>query len=579
MLLGRINLAAIFFTFLLILLGGLVHNTGSSLACPDWPLCFGQVFPKMEGGVLVEHSHRLLASLIGFLTICLVFFGRKTEFSKVTQFSFIMVVFQGLLGGITVILKLPTLVSTTHLAISQVFFCSLIFLDHKLKDTKKLSNLSNWDFSLRPLILSNLVLIYLQTLLGAFLRHSGAGASCGFGFENSFLCSEGWFPIHGPAQLHVLHRYFAMIVGLFTLFVCGKSAKIFLKNNLSIFFPLAIALAVITQIILGIFTVTFNMAIFPTTLHLGFACLLIGFLWKEYLIVKDFQGEQHYSPFENYINLTKPRLSMLVIFSAMIGLILSPVHLGFLKATLSIFSITLLVASAAALNCYLEIDVDRKMERTKNRSLPANRLGAKAALIFGLSLMVVSLTLIFTFFNFITGLLGIISVVTYLFLYTPLKQKSEWAVLVGAIPGAIPPLMGYTSANGAIDNYSLGLFTILFIWQIPHFLAISIMHDKDYHAANIKVFPNIRGIDYTNRLILKFSFFLLYVALIPWFLKSASEGYRNAALGLSAILIYLAIKGRMVLKNDLLIRKWARTYFLGTIFYIPFLFAALVFFK
>src|SRR3990172_3085212 len=100
MLLKRINLAAIFFTFCLILLGGLVHNTGSSLACPDWPLCFGQVFPKMEGGVLVEHSHRLLASLIGFLTIGLVFFGRKTELNKLTQFALVMVIFQGLLGGI-----------------------------------------------------------------------------------------------------------------------------------------------------------------------------------------------------------------------------------------------------------------------------------------------------------------------------------------------------------------------------------------------------------------------------------------------------------------------------------------------
>jgi protoheme IX farnesyltransferase len=193
--------------------------------------------------------------------------------------------------------------------------------------------------------------------------------------------------------------------------------------------------------------------------------------------------------------------------------------------------------------------------------------------------MGISLTLIFSFFNLITGLLGILSIVIYLFIYTPLKQKTEWAVLVGAIPGAIPPLMGYTSASGRIDNFSLALFSILFIWQIPHFLAISIMYDQDYQSAGIKIFPNTKGVEFTNRLILKFSFVLLYVALIPWFLKTTSDTYMNVALGLSAILIYLAIKGRLVLTNNLLLKKWARSYFLGTIFYIPFLFAALVFFK
>lgn len=579
MLLKRINLAAIFFTFCLILLGGLVHNTGSSLACPDWPLCFGQVFPKMEGGVLVEHSHRLLASLIGFLTIGLVYFGRKTEFNRLTQFALVMVIFQGLLGGITVLYKLPTLVSTTHLAISQVFFCSLILINHKMTKSKTLADFSSWSFSLRPLVLINVVLVYFQTLLGAFLRHSGAGASCGFGLDNALVCSEGWIPSFGPAQLHVLHRYFAVLVGLFTLHVCGKAIKVFLKNKLSIFLPVLISLVVLSQILLGILTVTFNMAVIPTTFHLGFACLLLGLLWKFYLTVRDLQGNENYTPFENYLNLTKPKLTSLVIFSALIGLILSPGEIGFLKGALSIFSITLMVASAAVLNCYIERDIDGKMERTKDRSLPAKRLSPKSALIFGLILMSISLFLIFSFFNLITGLLGLLSIVVYLFIYTPLKRKSEWAVLVGAIPGAIPPLMGYTSASGSIDVFSMALFAILFVWQIPHFFAISIMYDKDYDAADIKVFPNTRGIAFTNRLILKFSFLLLYVALTPWLLKIASIEYRNAALGLGAILIYFAIKARTVTKNDFLVRKWARTYFLGTIFYIPFLFAALVFFK
>ena len=121
----------IFFTLCLITLGGYVHNTGASLACPDWRLCYGQVMPVMTGGVLIEHSHRMLGSLVGFVSILILFFSRKQfgKKSRVVKFTWIalaMVILQGLLGGLTVIYKLPTLVSTSHLSLSMIYLSTLV---------------------------------------------------------------------------------------------------------------------------------------------------------------------------------------------------------------------------------------------------------------------------------------------------------------------------------------------------------------------------------------------------------------------------------------------------------------------
>ncbi|RLA65287.1 MAG: protoheme IX farnesyltransferase [Epsilonproteobacteria bacterium] len=587
-----LSFVTLFITFLLIILGGIVHNTGSSLACPDWPLCYGQFFPRMEGGILIEHGHRLLGSLVGFLTIMMVLIANKDKKEKpfvfkLTILALIMVIIQGILGGITVIYKLPTIVSTAHLGLSIIFFCTLILINHQSFkfEHKDIKNTWNPDLKLGILFVAGSV--YLQILLGAFMRHSGAGATCGLGTNYMLKCLQGststWWPSLPIAQLHMSHRIFAVIVFFFAVYFLGKSVKYFWKSHKRfVVLPLLIIAAILGQIILGLLTIGLNMSIVPTTAHLALAAICLGLLWKYYLSLKTLESSlfeiQPITKLSSYLNLTKPRLSALVVVTALVGIISAPGEIYFFKALGAVVWITLTVAGACALNCYIERNIDLKMKRTMDRPLPAGRLKSKQALIFGLVLLLISLPPLFIWINFITGLLAGLAAFLYLFVYTPLKQKSEWAVLIGAIPGAIPPLLGVTSVTGQITEMGIALFAILFVWQLPHFLAISLLYEDDYTAAGIKVFPNVKGVIVTSRKIFYFSCLLFFVALIPWFLNEASLAYRNSAFVLGAALILFALR---ILRGqgETEILRLARNYFYFTLLYLPLLLGSLVFFK
>ncbi|MFZ8999665.1 MAG: heme o synthase [Bacteriovoracaceae bacterium] len=584
---------ALLATFCLLLLGGYVHNTESSLACPDWPLCYGQFFPKMEGGILIEHSHRLLASFVGFLTILMVVFSRKLKSTKNIVYTYsplalLFVIVQGILGGITVIYKLPTIVSTTHLGLSMVFFLTLIYLHHYNGEAEvHKSKQSSYPIYLRSFVLISLGLFYFQMILGAFMRHSGAGASCGLSYDNAIWCldlmrGQTFWPTEIPARVHMTHRILAVVVGLFTIFTSVQVFK-FLKGSSKRLYSVLYIIVVLVQIGLGIITVGTNIRPFPTTLHLGFAALGLGLLFKMELILRDSERRLFPNGLNNLLTdlfeLTKPNLSLLVLVSCFVGMMIHPGHIDFFKAINALVLIFFVVAGSCALNCYIEKDVDKLMDRTKMRALPSGRITPKTALIFGLVLLGVSIPLLAAKINFMTAFLALLAALLYLFVYTPLKQKSEKAVYVGAIPGAIPPVMGWTSVGGEVAPMAYILFAILFLWQLPHFLAISIYHADDYRSANIKVYPNLKTSLSTEVLIFIMTIVLVLATLLPWYISVASVPYTRTAVFLGVIFSGYAALGLLKRNNFFLAKKWARNYFIGSIIYLPLLFAALMFFK
>lgn len=194
---------------------------------------------------------------------------------------------------------------------------------------------------------------------------------------------------------------------------------------------------------------------------------------------------------KDYIMMTKPRLISLVLLTTLAGFYLgsngSP-DLNLLLTTL--FGSSLVACGALVLNQYIERDIDVLMKRTSNRPLPAKRLNPINALLFGIALSLGGLTINFFFVNALTAALALLSLSTYLFVYTPLKKISALCILVGAVPGALPIAGGWVAATGTFDFSAVILFSILFFWQIPHSLAIAWLYKSDYERANLKLLPD-----------------------------------------------------------------------------------------
>ena len=200
--------------------------------------------------------------------------------------------------------------------------------------------------------------------------------------------------------------------------------------------------------------------------------------------------------FKHFYELTKPRLSFLSVFSALVAYGIAPktavasTSLGGLAyALLVAVGIALCAGGAAVLNQWLEYPLDDLMQRTKDRPIPAEKVSPKQALIFGLALSALGLGLLLWVSSVLTFVLALLTLVTYLLIYTPLKKVSPINTLVGAIPGALPPLIGWSAAEGAISTLGWLIFAILFFWQMPHFYALAWLYKEDYAAAGFQMLP------------------------------------------------------------------------------------------
>jgi protoheme IX farnesyltransferase len=273
------------------------------------------------------------------------------------------------------------------------------------------------------------------------------------------------------------------------------------------------------------------------------------------------------------IALTKPKITRLVVFTAAVGMWLAPAgSLTVIRVAMTLLGTVLVVSAANTLNMFLERDIDGLMGRTAARPLPAGRLQPGVALGFGLLLAVTSLPILSMAVNPLTALLGLAALVIYVAMYTPLKQHSWTAVLVGAIPGAMPPLMGWTAATGHIGAPGVALFAIMFIWQIPHTLAITLFRDTEYRRAGFMTLPVQHGMVTTRWHTLGYAPVLVAASLAPVWLGIAGRIYFLTALMLGAGFVGLAV---CVVREREGVR-WARTLFVYSIIYLTLLFGVLL---
>jgi protoheme IX farnesyltransferase len=280
----------------------------------------------------------------------------------------------------------------------------------------------------------------------------------------------------------------------------------------------------------------------------------------------------------HYIALTKPRITWLILMSTAVGYFFGMKHqwrgaADWLLMLHTLIGTGLIASGTAALNQWYERDADSLMRRTAGRPIPSGKLSAGRALWFGIVLVVAGFCELVWGVNALAGTLGALTMGSYLFLYTPLKQRSHLSTVIGALPGAVPPLIGYAASYGALTPEAWTLFAILFVWQFPHFLAIAWMYRDDYARAGIRMLPVVEpdGMS-TSRQIVLYASTLIPVSLFPVLLGMSGKIYLVGSLLLGGWFLYTGVRVALDRTN---VR--ARQVLLASVIYLPLIYGLMVF--
>jgi protoheme IX farnesyltransferase len=277
-----------------------------------------------------------------------------------------------------------------------------------------------------------------------------------------------------------------------------------------------------------------------------------------------------------YLELTKPRITCFILMSTAIGFLfgLPPGATSvWMLLAHTLIGTALIASGTAALNQWYERAADAQMNRTRNRPIPSGRVGSRSAAAFGVALSILGFADLALGTNPLAALLGLFTLVTYLFVYTPLKQRSPHATTIGAIPGAMPPLIGFAAACGTLTSGAWILYAILFLWQFPHFYAIAWIYREDYARAGIRMLPVVEpdGVSTARRIV------VLSAALIPLSIVPSLLGMAGTWYLVGSIVLGLAMLAAGWRASQHLSRLAARHVLLASVIYLPLLYGFLVF--
>ena len=274
-----------------------------------------------------------------------------------------------------------------------------------------------------------------------------------------------------------------------------------------------------------------------------------------------------------FVELTKPRIAILLVLTSAAGFYLgSTGSFDFVLFANSMISIALLAFGVATLNQYWERDLDKLMKRTSTRPLPTNKVTPSEALVFGILQCVVAEVYLFFLVNPLTAFLGLLVIVGYVLVYTPLKTRTSVSTAIGAIPGALPPLMGWTAVCNDITLGAWALFAMQFLWQFPHFMAIAWMYREEYAKAGILMLPVVEPAGkITMRQIVMFTIMLVPVSLAPFFFGISGPIFLGAAVILGILFLIASIRVARSKTNEM-----AKHLLLVSVIYLPLLFIFMV---
>jgi len=590
----RIAWATVAFTYFLIALGGTVRVSNSGLSCPDWPLCFGRPYAPPEIHALLEEAHRYTASIVSVLVIALaisalIWARKERQILIPALLAPFFLVIQIVLGGLTVLWKLPPQIIAAHLGTALAIFAMVITVavmsgkarpskEHPVK-TRKFVRLA----------MTNALLVYGLMLSGSYVVGSGATLAC----PGWPLCGTAppWAVQYHLSDINSFHRLVATFVGLVLIWTLVSAWR---RRNVApgqAWVAFVAGILFVAQAIVGGLVVLLMRPDFVAGLHLALATAVWGSLvLLAVLAARQLRAAPQGAELEelaeekkevgpirqtisSYIDLMKPHVTVLLLGTTVAAMAIAYQGLpplGLVVATL--VGGAMAAGSANCINCYIDRDIDQIMGRTQRRSLPSGRVQPTQALLFGIALGAGSFIILTLFVNLLSALLACSAILFYIFVYTMwLKRSSVQNIVIGGAAGAVPVLVGWAAVTNTVTLPAIWLFAIIFYWTPPHFWALSLLIQKDYEKASIPMMPVVMGERETRKQIFLYSLLLLAVTMILFAMHAMGYFYLLVALVLGGILIYMSIR---LLRDQS--KKWARTLFWYSNCYLALIFAAMV---
>ena len=600
-LIRRIAWTAVGFTYFLVALGGTVRATDSGLSCPDWPLCYGQAFADLNYHTFLEQFHRYVAAIVSVLVVALAisaFMWARQERHIIVPalIAPVLLVIQIVLGGLTVLWKLPPEIITAHLGTALAIFALVITIAVMASKPAAIKEHPDKTRKFARLAVTNALLVYGLMLSGSYVVGSGASLAC-TGWP---LCTaQTWAVTNHLADINVLHRVIATVVGLVLIWTLISALRRYKVAPGQAWMAVVAGVLFIAQAIVGGLIVLLDKPEFVAGLHLALATAVWGSLVVLAAMAAnqlrvapqaadvDGLGEAEgaatdkpkkevgrvQQTLSSYIDLMKPHVTVLLLGTTAAAMAIADKGLPPWWLVLpTLVGGAMAAGSANCINCYIDRDIDQIMGRTQRRSLPAGRVQPRQALIFGVVLGVGAFIVLATFVNLLSACLACAAILFYIFVYTlGLKRTSAQNIVIGGAAGAVPVLVGWAAATNSLTLPAIWLFAIIFYWTPPHFWALSLLIQKDYEKAHIPMLPVVMGENETRRQIFLYSLLLLAVTLVLFGMHAMGYFYLVAALILGGILVYMSIR---LLREKT--KGWAKTLFWYSNCYLAMIFAVMV---